>query len=283
MAIKRFKPTTPTRRFTRLEDRSHLSKGQGPRSLSVAKKKITGRNNQGKITVRHRGGGHKRRLRVVDFKREKHDIPAVVEDLFYDPNRSSNLALLKYADGEKRYIVAPRGLEIGATVVSGEKQDTIVGNSMKLKNVPSGTEVHCVESRPGGGAAYGRAAGQVILVQGPDPSGKYMQLKMPSGEIRLVHGDCMATIGQVGNSDHMNVKLGKAGRNRWKGVRPTVRGMAMHAKAHPHGGGEGGGVVGQAAKDIWGNRVGTRTRKSKRTDKFIIRRRRTKRRPFAKK
>ena len=283
MAVRTFKPTTSTRRKTRLEDRSHLSKVSGPRKLTVSKKQRSGRNNQGKITVRHRGGGFKRRIRVVDFKREKFDIPAKVVGFYFDPNRTAHLALLQYADGEKRYIIAPRGLKIGDKVISGEKTDTLVGNSMRIKNIPSGTSVHCVENDPGKGATYGRSAGEVIVVQGPDTSGKYMQIKLPSGEIRLVYADCMATIGQVSNEDKLNVKLGKAGRKRNLGWRPEVRGMAMHAVEHPHGGGEGKGQIGGQAKDIWGNRLGTRTRKNKRTEKFIIKRRRTKNRPFAKK
>lgn len=283
MAVKKFNPKTASLRHTRLADRSMLANDGGPRSLTVHKSKITGRNNQGKVTVRHRGGAMKRRARIIDFKRTKYDIPASVLSFHYDPNRSAYLALLQYADGEKRYIIAPRNLKIGDKVVSGDKTDVIVGNAMKLKNIPSGTEVHCVESEPGKGASYARAAGQLIVVQGPDSTGKYMQLKMSSGEIRLVHGDSMATVGQVGNEDNMNVKYGKAGRRRNLGWRPSVRGMAMHAVQHPHGGGEGKGVIGQAAKDIWGNRVGTRTRKNKRTEKLIIRRRRSKTRPFAKK
>lgn len=283
MAVRTFKPTTSTRRKTRLEDRSHLSKVSGPRKLTVSKKQKSGRNNQGKITVRHRGGGFKRRIRVVDFKREKFDIPAKVVGFYFDPNRTAHLALLQYADGEKRYIIAPRGLKIGDKVISGEKTDTLVGNSMRIKNIPSGTSVHCVENDPGKGATYGRSAGEVIVVQGPDTSGKYMQIKLPSGEIRLVYADCMATIGQVSNEDKLNVKLGKAGRKRNLGWRPEVRGMAMHAVEHPHGGGEGKGQIGGQTKDIWGNRLGTRTRKNKRTEKFIIKRRRTKNRPYAKK
>jgi large subunit ribosomal protein L2 len=283
MAVRTFKPTTSTRRKTRLEDRSHLSKVSGPRKLTVSKKQRSGRNNQGKITVRHRGGGFKRRIRVVDFKREKFDIPAKVVGFYFDPNRTAHLALLQYADGEKRYIIAPRGLKIGDKVISGEKTDTLVGNSMRIKNIPSGTSVHCVENDPGKGATYGRSAGEVIVVQGPDTSGKYMQIKLPSGEIRLVYADCMATIGQVSNEDKLNVKLGKAGRKRNLGWRPEVRGMAMHAVEHPHGGGEGKGQIGGQTKDIWGNRLGTRTRKNKRTEKFIIKRRRTKNRPYAKK
>lgn len=279
MAVKRYKPTTPSLRHTRLEDRSHLSKKQGPRSLTVAKRKITGRNNQGKITVRHRGGGMKRRYRKVDFKREKFQVPARVDDLYFDPNRSAHLALLVYADGEKRYILAPKGLKPGDSVISDEKTDVLIGNAMKIKNVPSGTMVHAVENRPGDGASYGRSAGNGILVQGADPTGKYMQVKMPSGETRLIHGDCMATVGEIGNADHLHVKLGKAGRKRRLGWRPTVRGLAMHAVQHPHGGGEGRGVVGGPAKDIWGNKVGTKTRRNKRTNRFIIKRRTTRRRP----
>jgi large subunit ribosomal protein L2 len=282
MAVRTFKPKTATLRGTRLEDRSALQKDGGPRSLTIAKRQKSGRNNQGRITVRHRGGGVKRRIRTVDFKRDKHGIPAKVIGFYFDPNRSANLALLQYADGEKRYIIAPKGLKEGGNVVSGEKVDFLVGNAMQVGNIPSGTEVHCVESIAGKGAAYGRSAGQIIIVQGKDSTGKYAQLKMPSGEIRLVNADCMATIGQVGNEDKMNVKYGKAGRRRLLGWRPTVRGKAMHPAQHPHGGGEGKGSIGQA-KDKWGNRLHVRTRKNKRTERLIIKRRRSKTRPFAKK
>lgn len=283
MAIKVFKPKTASLRHTKLADRSMLVKSSGPKSLSVHKKQKSGRNNQGKITVRHRGGsGVKRRIREVDFKRDKFGIPAKVAGLYYDPNRSAFLALLNYADGEKRYIIAPRGLKAGDSVISAEKADIVVGNAMQVKNIPSGTVVNCVEIEPGRGAKLGRSAGQAISVLGMDTTGKYVQLRMPSGEIRLVFANALATIGQVGNEDHLNVKLGKAGRKRLKGWRPTVRGMAMHAVEHPHGGGEGKGVVGKA-KDIWGHRIGTRTRNNKKTDKMIVRRRRTKTRPFAKK
>ena len=278
MAVKRFKPTTPTLRHTRLADRSHLAKGSGPRKLTVAKRKATsGRNNSGRITVRHRGGGVKRRLRIVDFKRDKFDIPAKVVSFHYDPNRSAYLALLQYADGEKRYIIAPRSLKVGDEVISGETVDPIVGNAMHIKHVPSGTAVHCVEDQPGKGAVYARSAGNYMIVQGPDASGKYMQVKMSSGEIRLVHGDSMCTIGQVGHEDRVNIKLGKAGRARRKGMRPEVRGMAMYPAAHPHGGGEGKGVIGGPAQDVWGNLIGRRTRKNKRTEKYRIKRRVTKR------
>lgn len=283
MAVKKFKPTTSTLRGTNLVDRSILNKEKGPKKLTYAKRKTGGRNNQGKVTVRHRGGGFKRRGRIVDLKREKFDIPATVTGLYYDPNRTAFLALLTYADGEKRYILAPKGLKVGSTVISGEKVDTLPGNAMRIKNIPSGTEVHAVENVPGKGAVFGRSAGQVIVVQGIDPTGKYVQIKMPSGEIRLVFADSIATVGQVSNEENLHVKLGKAGRRRNLGWRPEVRGMAMHPAEHPHGGGEGKGVIGGPAKDKWGNLVGTRTRKNRRTEKFIIKTRRTKTRPFAKK
>ncbi|HCC68212.1 TPA: 50S ribosomal protein L2 [Patescibacteria group bacterium] len=283
MAIKSHKPTTSTLRGTKLENRSYLKKDHGPKKLSISKNQKSGRNNQGKITVRHRGGGFRRRVRVIDFKREKFDIPAKVLGFYFDPNRTAHLALLQYADGEKRYIIAPKGLKVGDSVISGEKTDILVGNAMYIKNIPSGTTVHCVENEVGRGARFGRSAGQSIIVQGIDSMGKYVQIKLPSGEIRLVPSSAMATIGQVGNEEKVNVKLGKAGRRRNLGWRPAVRGMAMHAVQHPHGGGEGKGQVGGQAKDIWGNRIGTRTRKNKKTDKFIIRRKRTKTRPDAKK
>jgi len=283
MAVRGLKPTTSTRRKTRLEDRSMLEKNGGPRNLTIAKKQKSGRNNQGRITIRHRGGGFKRRVRIIDFKRDKLGIEAEVIGLYFDPNRSAHLALLKYADGEKRYIIAPRKVKVGDKVISGEKVDVLPGNAMIVKNIPSGTSVHCVENRVGQGAVFGRSAGQEIIVQGLDTTGKYVQVKMPSGEIRLVPANAMATIGQVGNEEKMNVKLGKAGRSRNLGRRPVVRGMAMHAVEHPHGAGEGKGQIGGQAKDIWGNRIGTRTRRNKRTEKYIIKRRRTRQRPFAKK
>lgn len=282
MAVKKYKATTSTMRHTKLENRSMLEKNAGPRNLTIAKKQKSGRNNQGKITVRHRGGGVKRRIRVIDFKRDKYDIPARVLGFYFDPNRTAYLALLQYSDGEKRYIIAPKGIKVGDTLISGEKVDVLPGNAMKVKNIPSGTIVHCVENEPKRGAKFGRSAGEAIVIQGIDPSGKFVQIKMPSGEIRLVSTESMATIGQVGNEDKFNVKLGKAGRRRNLGWRPAVRGRAMHAVEHPHGGGEGRGVLGRA-KDIWGHRIGTRTRKNKRTDKYIIRRKRTARRPYAKK
>jgi len=282
MAVKKYKPTTSTLRHTRLADRSMLEKNHGPRNLSVSKKQKSGRNNQGRITVRHRGGGVKRRVRIIDFKRDKFGIPARVKGLYFDPNRTAYLALLQYSDGDKRYIVAPKGIKVGDTLISGEKVDVLPGNAMMVKNIPSGTIVHCVENEPGKGATFGRSAGEIITVQGIDPSGKFVQLKMPSSEIRLVPVNSMATIGQVGNEERFNVKIGKAGRKRNLGWRPAVRGRAMHAVEHPHGGGEGRGVIGRA-KDIWGHRIGTRTRHNSRTERYIIRRKRTKNRPYAKK
>lgn len=282
MAVKQFKPTTSSLRGTKLANRSHLEKDGGPKSLTIAKKQKSGRNSQGKVTVRHRGGGKKRRIRIIDFKRDKFGVPAKVLGLYFDPNRTAHLALLQYADGEKRYIIAPREVKVGDTLISGDQVDILPGNAMRIKNIPSGTIVHNVENRVGRGAVFGRSAGQEIVVQGIDPTGKYVQIKMTSGEIRLVPADAMATVGQVGNEDKLNVKLGKAGRKRNLGWRPVVRGLVMHAVEHPHGGGEGKGVIGKA-KDIWGNRLGTRTRKNKRTDKYIIKRRRTRQRPFAKK
>jgi large subunit ribosomal protein L2 len=282
MAIKTYKPKTSTLRATKLEDRSHLEKDNGPKNLTISKNQKAGRNNQGKITVRHRGGGFRRRVRKVDFKRDKFDISAKVLGFYFDPNRSAHLALLQYEDGEKRYIIAPKGLKKGDTVTSGENTDILVGNAMYIKNIPSGTLVHCVENEVGRGARFARSAGQAVTVQGVDPSGKYVQIKMPSSEIRLVPANAIATIGQVGNEDKVNVKLGKAGRKRNLGWRPSVRGMAMHAVQHPHGAGEGKGQVGGQAKDLWGNRIGTKTRRNKRTDKYIIKRRKVKRQPDVK-
>ncbi|MDD3661922.1 MAG: 50S ribosomal protein L2 [Candidatus Dojkabacteria bacterium] len=281
MAIKKFKPRTQTTRHTQLEDRSHLSKQRPLKRFTVGKRARGGRNTAGRITVRHRGGGVKRLLRKIDHRKDKFDIQGVVEVLEYDPNRSAHLALVRYADGERRYVLAARGMTVGSKVISGENVLPVTGNTTQLKNIASGTAVFDVELTKGKGGQLGRSAGTAIQVQGVDPTGRYVQLKMPSGEIRLVHAQCYATIGQVGNEEHMNVKLGKAGRKRRLGIRPTVRGMAMHAEQHPHGGGEGRGVIGRA-KDIWGTRIGTKTRRNKRTRKFIIKRRTTKRRRFAK-
>jgi len=280
MALKTFKPTTPTRRHTVIVDRSDLTKKKPEKSLLKTLKKRAGRNNTGKITVRHQQGGNKKRYRMIDFKRDKYDVPATIVSIEYDPNRSANIALLNYKDGEKRYILAPKGLIVGDKVFSGEKVEVRVGNSAPLKNIPSGLMVHNIELTRGKGGALCRGAGVSAQIQGGAEG--YIQLKMPSGEIRLVNENNYATIGEVGNEDHSNQKLGKAGRKRGMGWRPSVRGMAMHAKQHPHGGGEGKGQVGGQSKDIWGNRRGIKTRKNKRTNKFIIKRRTTRRRPNVK-
>jgi large subunit ribosomal protein L2 len=278
VAVKTYKAKTPTLRATKLLDNSHLSSEFGPKALTEHKKKNSGRNNTGKITVRHRGGGFKRRIRIVDYKREKFDIIATVSDMYFDPNRSANLALLFYADGEKRYIIAPKGLKAGDKIVSGEKTDVLPGNAMRIKNVPSGTIVNSVEMQPGKGAKIARSAGNGLLVQGTDSTGKYIQVKMPSGEIRLILGECMATVGVIGNEELVHVNLGKAGRKRNLGWRPTVRGMVMHPAQHPHGGGEGKGVIG-TKKDIYGHRLDRKTRNNSRTQRFILKKRPVKQRP----
>lgn len=281
MALKTFKPTTPTKRHTVLLDRKKLTKKAPEKNLTKKINYKAARNNQGRVSVRHKGGRVKRKYRVIDFKRDKRDIVGKVETVEYDPNRSANIALILYPDGERRYILSPRGLKIGDEVSTGEEVEVKVGNAMPLKKVPSGMMVHSVELKRNAGAQICRSAGTAAQVQGGDKG--YVQLKMPSGEIRLVHGDNYATIGEVGNEDHSNVKLGKAGRKRYKGIRPSVRGMAMYPKQHPHGGGEGKGVIGRYKKDLWGNRADVKTRKNKRTNKFIIKRRTTKQRPKDKK
>ena len=269
--LKHYKPITPGRRGMVRVDRSNLAKKpSGPKKLFKVIKKAAGRNNQGRITVRHKGGRARRKYRIIDFKRDKFDIPAKVISIEYDPNRTANIALIQYADGEKRYILAPSGLKVGDTVISSRDEVPLeIGNATLIKNIPSGVYVHNVEMYPGRGGILARAAGASIQVQGV--VGKYVQVRMPSKEIRLIHGNCMATIGTVGNEEHMHENLGKAGVSRHMGIRPTVRGVAMHAQAHPHGGGEGRTGTGHPAKDPWGRRIGTRTRKNKRTKKFIIR------------
>ena len=287
MALKTYKPTTPTLRHTIRVDRSALSKKKPLKALTKGKKAISARNNKGRITVRHRGGGVKRKYRIIDFKRNKRDVPAKVVEIAYDPNRSANIALVQYIDGEKRYILAPKDLKIGQEIISSEEAPPKVGNSVMLKNIPVGIFVHNIELTPGKGGQIVRSAGSGALVQGNNGKG-YVQLKMPSGEVRLVNEKNWATIGEVGNEDHSNTKLGKAGAKRKLGFRPAVRGMAMHAKQHPHGAGEGKGQVGTSGgkrgpEDIYGNRIGRKTRRIKRTNKFIIKRRTTRRRPKAKK
>lgn len=276
MAVKKLKPTTSTRRHTVLVDYSkRLTKGKkAEKKLTRNLKKNAGRNTSGSISVRHRGGRVKRKYRDIDFKRDKHDVPAVVEAIEYDPNRTSNIALLKYADGERRYILCPEKLNEGDEVMAGEKAPIKPGNALPLKKIPSGTFVHNIEMKPGQGGIIGRAAGAAIQIQGGAKG--YIQLKMPSGEVRLVKETCYATIGNVGNLDHKNEKVGKAGRNRRRGIRPTTRGVAMSGGKHPHGDGQGKGGrhgTGGPAKDPWGNRLGKRTRKNKQTDKYIVKRR----------
>ena len=242
------------------------------KSLLLPLKKKGGRNNNGRITVRHRGGGHKRRYRNIDFYRNKQEVPAKVASVEYDPNRSARISLLHYADGEKRYILTPSGLKVGDVVFSGENADIKTGNALPLKNIPVGTMLHCIELRPGKGAQLGRSAGSTIQLMAKDED--YAQIKLRSGEIRKVRIECMATVGTVGNPEHMNIKKGKAGRNRWLGRRPTVRGVVMNPVDHPHGGGEGKTSGGRHPVTPWGKPTkGAKTRKRKATDKYILKRR----------
>jgi large subunit ribosomal protein L2 len=248
------------------------------KSLTEAKRRKAGRNAYGRITVRHRGGGHRRRYRVIDFQRNKFGVPGRVATIEYDPNRSARIALIFYADGDKRYIIAPLGLQVGDTVMSGPEAEIRVGNSLPLDNIPMGTTIHNIELHPGKGGQLVRAAGTSAQLLAKE--GDYATLRLPSGEMRMVRRECMATIGQVGNTDHGNIKLGKAGRKRWMGWRPTVRGSAMDPAAHPHGGGEGRSPIGMPSpKSPWGKpTLGKKTRRNKSTDKYIVRRRAKKRR-----
>jgi len=274
MALKTFKPTSAGVRHAILIDRSELSKVAPYKPLVKNLKKNAGRNNSGKITTRHQGSGVKKQYRMIDFKRNKHGIEATVETVEYDPNRTAFIALIKYADGERRYILSPDGVKVGDKLMSGETAQVGVGNAMPLKNIPQGTMVHAVEMWPGKGASIARSAGTSVQVMGGDKG--YVQLKMPSGEIRLVRETCYATIGTVSNPDQKNVKYGTAGRKRRMGVRPSVRGVAVSIK-HPHGGGQGKSGrhgTGGPKKDRWGNLIGTRTRRGKNTsNKFIVKRR----------
>jgi large subunit ribosomal protein L2 len=271
MALKKYNPITPGLRQVVQTDRSELWKGKPVKKLTEGLNKTGGRNNKGRITTRHIGGGHARRYRVVDFKRQKFDMPAVVERLEYDPNRTAFVALIKYQDETLAYILAPQRLSIGDAVVAGEKVDVKPGNAMRLKNIPVGTIVHNVEMRPGKGGQMARSAGSYVQLVGRDAD--HAQLKLSSGELRLVPQDCMATIGAVSNADHLNVKLGKAGRKRWLGVRPSVRGVAMNPVDHPHGGGEGRTSGGRHPVTPWGKGTkGTKTRNNKKTNRFIVRR-----------
>ncbi|MBL0338625.1 MAG: 50S ribosomal protein L2 [Rhodospirillaceae bacterium] len=267
MALKTYRPVTPSSRGLILVDRSDLYKGRPEKSLTEGLRKSGGRNNNGRITAWRIGGGHKQLYRLVDFKRRKFDMPAVVERLEYDPNRTAFIALIKYEDGEQSYILAPQRLKAGDQVISGERVDVKPGNAMPLKSIPVGTIVHNVELKPGKGGQFARAAGSYVQIVGRD--GSYIQLRMSSGELRIVRAECMATIGAISNPDQQNVKIGKAGRHRWMGVRMTVRGNAMNPVDHPHG---GRGNKGTHPKTPWGKGTkGNKTRHNKKTDGFIIR------------
>ena len=271
-SIKTYNPTSPAIRFRTTLDNKELSTGRPLKRLTKSKTRISGRNNKGRITIRQRGGGHKRLYRIIDFRRDKRDVPAKVVSLEYDPNRSARIALLAYADGEKRYILAPDGLKVGASVVAGEVADILVGNALPLKSIPLGTMVHNIELKKGKGGQMARSAGTAAQLLAKEAG--YAQLKMPSGETRMVHLDCYATIGQVGNLNSENVHLGKAGRSRWLGRRPTVRGVAMNPIDHPHGGGEGRTSGGRHPVSPWGLPTkGYKTRNNKRTQRFIMKRR----------
>jgi large subunit ribosomal protein L2 len=272
MAVKNYKPTSPGRRLMSVSSFEEITRSRPERSLIAKKMSKAGRNNQGRITSRHRGGGVKRRYRVIDFKRDKPGVPAKVFSIEYDPNRSSRIALLHYLDGEKRYIIAPNGLKVDDRVMSGPDAEIRVGNALPLKNIPTGTMIHNIELYIGKGGQIVRAAGAAAQLMAKE--GDYAQVRLPSGEQRLIHINCMATIGQVGNLDHENVRLGKAGRSRYLGRRPHVRGSVMNPVDHPHGGGEGRAPIGGQPQTPWGQpAMGFRTRHNKRTDKFIVRRR----------
>ncbi len=272
MGIKKFKPTSPGRRFVTVSTFEEITASEPEKSLLEPLNSKAGRNANGRITVRHRGGGHKRAYRIIDFKRDKDGIPAKVATIEYDPNRSARIALLHYADGEKRYILAPVGLQVGQKVESGPEADIKVGNALALRNIPVGTMIHNLELHPKGGGQLVRSAGTSAQLMAKE--GKYAHVRMPSGEMRLILQDCRATIGQVGNVDHENISVGKAGRTRWLGKRPTVRGVVMNPVDHPHGGGEGRSPVGRNPVTPWGKpALGARTRKKKSSDRLIVKRR----------
>ena len=274
MAIRKYKPTTPGRRGSSVSDFSELTRNTPEKSLTVPIKKTGGRNNQGRITTRHIGGGHKQAYRIIDFKRyDKDGVPAKVAHIEYDPNRTARIALLHYADGAKRYIIAPEGLVQGATVEAGEGADIKPGNNLPLRNIPVGTVVHAVELRPGGGAKMGRSAGARVQLVARE--GRHATLRLPSGEMRMVDVRCRATIGTVGNAEQSNINWGKAGRNRWKGIRPTVRGVVMNPVDHPHGGGEGRTSGGRHPVSPWGKAEGRTRDKNKASNRLIVRRRKT--------
>ena len=272
MAVVKSKPTSPGRRFQVRVVSKDLHTGEPVKSLVEKKSKTGGRNNLGRITTRHRGGGHKQRYRAIDFKRNKDGIPATVERLEYDPNRTAHLALLKYADGERRYIIAPKGVKANDAIMSGSQSPIKPGNTLPLRSIPVGTVVHCIELKPGKGAQIARSAGAAVQLVARE--GAHATLRLRSGEMRKVLSDCRATIGEVGNSEHNLRKLGKAGASRWRGVKPTVRGVAMNPIDHPHGGGEGRTSGGRHPVSPWGMPTkGFKTRKNKRTDNMIVRRR----------
>ncbi len=272
MAVKKYKPTSPGRRFMTSLVRVETTKNEPHKPLTSGIKKHAGRNNKGQIAVRHRGGGHKRRYRLIDFRRDKREIPAKVETIEYDPNRSANIALVCYADGERRYILAPHNLQIGAKILASETADILPGNCLPLRVVPLGTSLHNIELKVNGGGQMVRSAGTSAQLLARE--GSHATLRMPSGEIRKVHIECWATVGQVSNLEHENENIGKAGRNRWKGWRPTVRGVVMNPVDHPHGGGEGRTSGGRHPVSPWGVPTkGKKTRNNPRTDRLIVRRR----------
>jgi large subunit ribosomal protein L2 len=277
MPTKKYRPYTPSRRFMTTSDFGEVTKSEPEKSLLAPMRKTGGRNNRGRITSRFRGGGHKRRYRVIDFRRrDKEGVPAKVAGIEYDPNRSANIALLHYLDGEKRYIIAPDKLEVGSRVVAGADAEPVTGNAMPLRFVPIGAVVHSVELEPGRGAQLARSAGTAIQIQGRD--GNYVTLRLPSGELRRVHGECYATLGSVGNAEHKNIVIGKAGRSRWLGRKPHQRGRAMNPVDHPHGGGEGRSTSGRPPVSPWGQQSkGLKTRNRRKTSsRFIVRRRKGK-------
>ena len=276
MAIKTYKPTTPGRRKMSTLVNEEITTSAPEKSLLTTIKKNSGRNNQGKITVRHQGGGVKRKYRIIDFKRNKLEVPGTVASIEYDPNRTANIALINYADGEKRYIIAPKGLKVGMKIEAGAKADIKVGNALPIMNIPVGTMIHNIELRPGKGGELARSAGNSAQILGRE--GKYVMVRLSSGEQRKILGTCMATVGEVGNEDASLVRIGKAGRKRHMGIRPTVRGSVMNPNDHPHGGGEGRAPVGRKAPMTpWGKpALGLKTRKKKQSDKFIVRRRNSK-------
>jgi len=273
MPVRKYKPTSPGRRQMSVSGFDEITKSRPEKSLTVSLKKHSGRNNIGRLTVRHRGGGNRRNYRIIDFKRNKFSVPARVAAIEYDPNRSSRIALLFYKDGEKRYMLAPVGIKVGDMVVAGPDAPIRVGNALPLRNIPVGTQIHNIELRRGGGGQLARSAGSTVQLMGKAED--YAILRLPSGEVRRVHLDCMATLGQVGNVDHENVVIGKAGRNRHRGRRPTVRGSVMNPRDHPHGGGEGKAPIGGQPQTKWGKPAFQSTRNNKRTDNFVVRRRPT--------